>query len=165
MQVVSTPMDAELARLNAEIGKTMVAYGRADARAGVARKQAMAESMAAPAAAERLAFNHGTGKVVQGGGDLLDDMKEGKVELKSLAQDALPGELQGKSAGEQEAYLKGKQEERGKIEARIQTLLKERQAYLDAEQKKLAAAGKGSAFDVKVLEMLREQAGRKGIKY
>ena len=33
MQVVTTPMDAELAKLNSEIGTTVVAYGRREARA------------------------------------------------------------------------------------------------------------------------------------
>lgn len=111
MQVVSTPMDASLARLNREIGTTIVAYGNERERGAVMAKQAVAEAAPAPAAADRLAYNVATAKVVQGGGDLV----------------------------------------------------KKRQAYIEAETKKAAAEGKGSAFDVEVARMLKEQAKRKKI--
>ena len=42
---------------------------------------------------------------------------------------------------------------------------RKRQAYVDAETKRLAAAGGGDAFDQKVLEMIASQAERKGIRY
>lgn len=165
MQVVETPMDAELARLNREIGTTIVAYGSERERGAVMAKQAVAEAAAPAAAADRLAFNAATSKVVQGGGDLVDDLKEGRAKLSDLKVDELPAELSGKTPEQQKAYLARQEEKRKKLQAQVAGLVKERQAYLDAEAKKAAAAGKGSAFDVEVAGMLKEQAKRKNIAF
>jgi Mg-chelatase subunit ChlD len=165
MQVVSTPMDAELSRLNREIGTTIVAYGSERQRGSVMAKQAVAEAAAPAAAADRLAYNAATSKVVQGGGDLVDDLKEGRAKLSDLKGDELPAELKGRTPEQQKAYLAQQEEKRKKLQAEVAGLVKERQAYLDAEAKKAAAAGKGSAFDVEVAGMLKEQARRKNIAF
>jgi hypothetical protein len=44
-------------------------------------------------------------------------------------------------------------------------LVKQREVFIDAETKKAAAAGKGSAFDAEVAGMLKEQAKRKNIAF
>ncbi|MCL4809915.1 MAG: VWA domain-containing protein [Thermoanaerobaculia bacterium] len=165
MQVVETPMDAELARLNREIGTTIVAYGSERERGAVMAKQAVAEAAPAAASADRLAYNVATSKVVQGGGDLVDDLKEGRAKLSELKKEELPAELKGKTPEQQMAYLSQQEEKRTKLQAQVAGLVKERQAFLDAEAKKAAAAGTGSAFDVEVAGMLREQAKRKKIAF
>lgn len=165
MQVVETPMDAELARLNREIGTTIVAYGNERERGAVMAKQAVAEAAPAAASADRLAYNVATSKVVQGGGDLVDDLKEGRAKLAELKKEELPAELKGKTPEQQKAYLAQQEEKRTKLQAQVADLVKQRQAFLDAEAKKAAAAGTGSAFDVEVAGMLREQAKRKKIAF
>lgn len=168
MQVISTPMDTELAKLNAEVGKTIVAYGAEPLRAEVKHKQAMMESVAAAApsvAADRLAFNAATSKVVQGGGDLLDGIKNGDVRIDKLDAKKLPTELQKLSAEEQKSYLQKKAAERNKIQARIAELSRSRQAFIDTENQNRVAAGKGESFDLKVAEVIRDQATRKQIKF
>lgn len=165
MQVVATPMDAELGKLNAEMGRTLVPYGTETKKREVAAKQAMAESvaLAAPSvAADRLSFNASTRKAVQGGGDLLDDTRSGAVRLDALPKDQLPREMQAMSPAERTAYLQRKEAERAKVQARIDTLSKQRQAFLDAELKKRSSK---DAFDQKVAEAIRIQAKRKGILY
>jgi Mg-chelatase subunit ChlD len=165
MQVVSTPMDGELSRLNREIGTTIVAYGSERQRGAVMAKQAVAEAAAPAAAADRLAYNVATAKVVQGGGDLVDDLKEGRAKLADLSKDELPAELRGKSAEEQKAYLARQETKREQLQARVADLVKKRQAYIEAETRKAAAEGKGSAFDVEVARTLKEQAKRKKIVF
>ncbi len=162
MQVVSTPMDAELAKLNAEVGRTLVPYGSERKRGEVVAKQMAAEAAAAPAAADRLAYNASTGKAVQGGGDLVDDLKDNRVKLEEVKADELPAEMKNLTKEQQAAYLKAKAEERQKIQARIAELVKQRQAYINEEMRK--AAGKGG-FDEQVQVIVTEQAKRKGIKY
>ena len=44
-------------------------------------------------------------------------------------------------------------------------MLKQRQAHIDAELKKLAQSGQRDGFDTKIAELIREQGQRKGIKY
>ena len=56
-------------------------------------KQAVAEAAPAAASADRLAYNAATAKVVQGGGDLVDDLNEGRAKLAELKKDELPAEL------------------------------------------------------------------------
>lgn len=165
MQVVSTPMDEELARLNREIGTTLVAYGSVETRGAVMAKQARAEAAAPAAAADRLAYNVATSKVVQGGGDLVDDLKDGRAKLGELKADELPAELKGKSPEQQKAYLAQQEEKRKKLQAEVAELVKKRQAYVDAEMKKAAAAGKGTGFDLEVAQTLKAQAKRKNIAF
>lgn len=165
MRVVSTPMDEELSRLNREIGTTIVAYGSERERGAVMAKQAVAEAAPAAASADRLAYNAATSKVVQGGGDLVDDLNEGRAKLSDLSKDELPAELKGKTPEQQKAYLAQQEAKRKQLQAQVAELVKKRQAYVDAEMKKVAAEGKGSAFDVEVARTLKEQAKRKKIAF
>jgi hypothetical protein len=165
MVATSTPLDGELATLNRELGGTLVAYGAASRRDEVRAKQAAAEAAPAPAMADRLEFNSVAKKAVQGAGDLVGDVASGRVALSSVRKEELPEEIKDRPAAEQEAYLKGQAAKRAGIQAKIDRLLAERRAYLDAENKRLAAAGKGNAFDDAVAAMLQSQAARKGIAY
>jgi Mg-chelatase subunit ChlD len=165
MQVIETPMDAELAGLNVELGNTIVAYGSSEMRQLVLRKQARAEESAAPSVADRLAYNAATGKVVQGGGDLVDGIRSGAVDLDDLEESELPPALRKMSPGEREIYLEAQATKRARLQAEIDELLNKRQAYIDAETARLAAEGAGDSFDHEVSKMLRSQAKRKGIIY
>ncbi len=165
MAVISTPMDDELASLNRELGSTLVAYGSPGAHAAVARKQLVAEAAPASVMADRLVFNARAGVAVQGEGELLDGLAKGELKLGSLDKDQLPAEMQKLNDEELKAKLEQKQKERADIQARIQKLSKDREAYLAAEHKRLAEQGKGDSFDEKVAASIRAQAARKGIEY
>jgi hypothetical protein len=165
MQVVSTPLDDKLAELNVALGKTLVPYGRAAQQRLVAAKQAAAEAAAKPATADRLAYNAARGRSVQGNGDLIDDLKDGTVKLETIKNDELPAEMQKMTRAEQEELLKHKSEQRQQVQAEISVLVKQRQAYIDAEFQKRLGEGKGTAFDGQVAQLLRAQARRKGIEY
>ncbi|MBU0616592.1 MAG: VWA domain-containing protein [Planctomycetes bacterium] len=165
MQVIATPMDGELARLNAEVGTTLVPYGSVEARLGVAAKQAASEEAESSVAADRLAYGIRAGRAVSGGGDLVDALREGHVKLETLKKEELPAEMQAMSVEQQRDYIKQQSEKRGQLQRQVAELLKQRQAHIDAEMKKLAQSGQRDAFDTKVAELIREQGQRKGIKY
>lgn len=165
MQVITTPFDGRLSELNASLGTTVVAYGREDVKRSVRAKQMAAEAAPAPTMADRLVFNAKTGMVVQGGGDLVKDLDNGTVNIEELSEAELPDELRELDAAERERVIKEKAARRRQIQAEINELLKQRQGFIDAETARLAREGKGSAFDVKVNELLREQARRKGLTY
>ncbi len=165
MEIITTPMDERLAALNVAIGKTLVPYGSREDQSRVMAKQVAAESAAAPAAADRLAYNKSTSKIVQGGGDLVDDIAGGIVKLDDLEGEELPPDMRELDAKQQQAYLKGQAAAREKIQAEIDQLLEKRKAYIAARTRELIASGAGSAFDQQVARMIREQAGRKGISY
>lgn len=163
MTAIETPMDDELNRLNRELGRTAVAYGAKEDRERVSGKLRMAESAPKAAAADRLSFMSKSKKVITGKGDLVADMEEGAVELNELDSEALPEPLKDKSVEEQKAFIQEKSEERKAIQAKIDDLLEKREAYI---KKKMAERKKDrDPFDEKVAEMIRRQAGKKGIRY
>jgi Mg-chelatase subunit ChlD len=166
MVALSTPMDAEFARLNDALAGTVLAYGDADDKGETVRKVAAARAAAPAAAADRLAYLSKSGKrATSGRRDLVDAVKEGAVEPDALAEEALPAEMQAMDAVERRNYVERKIAEREEIQARIDELSRKRDAYLRVETEKLAAAGGGDGFDRQVLETIREQAAAKGIAY
>jgi Mg-chelatase subunit ChlD len=163
--VIATPMDDELAKLNKKIGETLIPYGDADLRRDVAAKQAFAESAPATAAADRLSYNAKTRKGVQGRGELLDALAGNEVKLESIDKKDLPAEFQKLTKDELEARIAKTRAERDSLQKEVQELAKNRDAYIQSENKRLADAGKGDGFDEKVAETIHQQAERKGISY
>ena len=165
MIAVATPLDSELAELNRKLGATMVAYGDEAARRRVVSKQALSEVAPASVAADRLSFNTRYSKVVQGEGELLDALSEGKVKLESIRKDQLPKEWQALDAAALQAEIEKKQKTRVELQGRIQKLNKEREDYIAQERKRLVEKGKSDSFDETVAQTIRKQAARKGIDY
>ncbi|MGV8039334.1 MAG: VWA domain-containing protein [Thermoanaerobaculaceae bacterium] len=162
VQVIATPFDEEIGKLNAEVGRTIVAYGDEEEKGAVRAKQAMAEAAPSAAAADRLAFNAATGKVVQGGGDLVDAVSAGFVKVNELKKEQLPAEMQGMTPAQRETYVKEQSAKRAAVQKQIGELLAKRRAYIEAEQKK---AGPRDGFDAQVESVIRVQAAKKGIAY
>jgi Mg-chelatase subunit ChlD len=166
MIAIATPFDEPLAKLNVEVGKTIVPYGAPAAQAAVRAKQETIELAAFSVAADRLSYNAKSGgKVVQGSGELLDEMREGKISLNEIRRDQLPSDLQKLSQSDLRAKLDETSAKRSELQKQIADLAKQRETFIATEQKRLAAEGKGDAFDTKVAEILREQAKKKGIEY
>jgi hypothetical protein len=126
---------------------------------------AAAPAPAASSVAERVSYNVKSGKAVQGEGELLDAIKEGKVSLDAVKQEELPEELRKLSPAELKAHVGKKQVEREEIQKKIAELSKKRDAFIAAEREKLAKEKKGDGFDTQVAKTLREQAKKKGIRY
>jgi Mg-chelatase subunit ChlD len=165
MAIVSTPMDNDLAKLNKRMGETLIPYGDAEVRREVGAKQAFAESAPAAAAADRLSYNARTRKSVQGGGELLDALANNELKLASIDQKKLPAEFQKMTREEIEVRIAKTREERAAVQKEIDEVSKKRDAYIQAENKRLAAEGKGDSFDENVAQIIRKQAEKKGISY
>jgi Mg-chelatase subunit ChlD len=165
MQHVSAPQDKELLELNIKIGATLIPFGNERLRQTVAAKQAAAEAAAPAANASRLSYNSKTDKAVQGGGELIDAIKDGKMKLEEVKTDDLPENLRKLSPEELKAHVAAQQAERETIQKRIAEIVKERDAYLVAERKKLVTSGKTDSFDEQVAQTLRKQAAPKDIRF
>ena len=163
--VISTPMDKELSRLNERIGVTLIPYGDSKLQAEVHAKYAMAASAPVAAMADRLSYNSKTGKAVQGRGELVDALNDKTVELDEIDQKQLPAELQKLDRNELQKRIAKSRDERADLQKQIVEVSKKREAYIQSENKRLAAEGKGDAFDQKVTETLHAQAAKKGISY
>ena len=166
MVALATPHDDELARLNRELGGTVVAYGAAGERAEIESKRDRALAAPAPAAASRLAYlAKKGGKVNSGRADLVDAVKDGKVKAQDLDDAMLPPALRELSAEDRESFVQDKIEEREKLQAKIVEVSKQRDAWVAKEEARRAAAGEGDGFDQEVLGAIRSQAAAKGITY
>jgi hypothetical protein len=166
MLAVTAPQDAELARLNAALADTVIAWGSASEQAELESKREAALAAPAPSAAARLAYlEKSGGRVNAGREDLVDAVKEGRVELDAVKKDELPASLRALPAAEREAHVKKKMEERAKLQQQVAQLSRDRDTWLRQEEERLAAAGKGDGFDQQVLEAIRTQAKTAGIAY
>src|SRR5213080_2467593 len=163
--VISTPMDKELSRLNERIGATLIPYGDSKLQAEVDAKYAMAASAPVSAMADRLSYNSKTGKAVQGRGELVDELNDKTLKLDEIDQKQLPTELQKLERSELQKRIAQTRNERADLQKQIVEVSKKREAYVQSENKRLAAEGKGDAFDQKVTETLHAQAAKKGISY
>jgi Mg-chelatase subunit ChlD len=163
--VISTPMDKELSRLNERIGATLIPYGDSKLQAEVHAKYAMAASAPVSAMADRLSYNSKTGRAVQGGGELVDELNNKALKVEDVDQKQLPAELQKLDRNELQKHIAKARDERADLQKQIVELSRKREAYIQSENKRLAAEGKGDAFDEKVAETLRAQAAKKGIRY
>jgi len=162
---IAAPQDDEIAALNREIGSTLIGYGAAATRRDVYAKQAAAESAAPAAAADRLSYNAATGRSVQGGGELIDELDRGEISIEDVEAESLPEDLRGLDKEQLAAAVEAKRAKRKEIQARLEKLLEERNAFIVAEKRRLAETGKGDSFDEEVSATVREQAARKGIRY
>lgn len=159
MQQIAAPMDAEIDRVNAALSDTVVPYGGHEQQAIVREKARMAEAAPAAASASRHAFlEKKGGGIVTGGGDLLDDVRTGRVKLESVRKDELPSELRGLSADEQKAALAQRAQQREQLKSKLDTLVKARAAYVRAEEAKQRAAGVQDGFDGEVMKAVKTQA-------
>jgi Mg-chelatase subunit ChlD len=163
--VISTPMDKELSRLNERIGATLIPYGDSKLQAEVHAKYAMAASAPVAAMADRLSYNSKTGKAVQGRGELVDALNDKTLKLDEIDQKQLPTELQKLDRDELQERISKARDERADLQKQIVEVSKKREAFIQSENKRLAAEGKGDAFDQKVTETLHAQAAKKGISY
>ena len=165
MAAVTTPMDEKLAELNQQIGATLIPYGDKDLRSEVREKQAAAEAAPAEAVAARLSYNSRTSKAVQGNGELLDALAKNELKLGAVEAKNLPTELQKLSREVLAKRVAKAQGDRVQIQKEIADLTKERDSFLQVENKRMAAEGKGDSFDANVTDTIRDQAAKKGINY
>ena len=166
MLALTAPQDTELASLNRALAGTVIAWGSAGEQAELEGKRREALATPPPSAASRLAYLAKTGgRVNAGREDLVDAVKEGRVELDHLKKDDLPASLRDLTPQQRDAAVKAKLAERAKIQERVAKLSQERDAWIRAEEARLAAAGKGDGFDQQVLEAIRKQATVAAIAY
>jgi hypothetical protein len=158
--IVVTPFDERLREIQIRLNKTVIPYGGRVEQRGVEEKRRQYE--AAPAAAEISSFvnkNGKSGKVISGGGDLVDAVNTGKARLGEIPAEELPPAMQKMSAAERERYVAERQAEREKLSGELGEIVFQRDAYLKEQSAKEPA--KADSFDRAVKETLKRQAGAK----
>ena len=160
MPALVTPVDAELARLNAELATTVVAAGSAAEQAKTSRRLEARAAMPTAVAAEAAAYYGRADRLAER--DLVSLSAEARRdELKALSDRPAeaPKALLGKSEAEALAYLEAQKERRERLQARIGALQKQREEYV------AKAGSPADGFDEQVVQALRDRAARHGIRY
>jgi hypothetical protein len=162
VEVVSTPYDGDLAKINGELARSTLTFGGQAAQAKSARYAAAAESLPAAAGADRAAFqarNLGGGTAY----DLLTNVKQGKVKLGELKREELPAELRDKTVAEQKEHLEKLDRRRTELSERAIALDRKRADFIRKKQAEDATPRARDSFDGQVLNILRRQATRANI--
>ena len=170
---ISTPVDAEIAKLNRELGVTVVAYGDARGRAVVASKLALATEADDEVAADRLSVlsfkskavssfsaagaSPAAGAYIDGDGDLVAGLASGKYEYEKIEEDKLSEELKKMAPEKRTVYLKEQVAKRAELQKKLDELLVKRRDFVTTEKARLAKEGKGDGFDEKISEIISKR--------
>lgn len=168
---ISTPVDAKIAELNRELGGTVVAYGESALRRRVASKVALAEEAKAEVAADRLSalsFKSAASapavggaraslSVIDGDGDLVKGLADGRLKYDKLEESKLSKKLKEMTPEKREVYLKEQVAKRAKLQKELDELLVERRDFVTKEKVRLAKEGKADGFDEKVSEIISKR--------
>jgi hypothetical protein len=163
---IAAPQDAEIARLGAELNKTYVAFGRAGEEskerqakqdenaargsAGVAMQRAVAKSSVAYDNSEW---------------DLVDARKKGKVDVGNLKPADMPAPLKAMAPAERVEYVEKLSKERAELQDKIQALNKDREKFVQAEQKKHADKSGAKTLDSAMVESVRTQGAKAAFEF
>ena len=170
---ISTPVDAEIARLNLTLNATVVAYGTEAKRQVVEGKIELAAEAKEEVAADRLSFLSLKSKslaadsevgvagfssaYIDGGGDLVDDLASGRVDFDAVEKEKLSEEVRNMSKEERKKYLEEQVAKRKELQKKLDELLTKRRDFVTAEKKRLAETGKKDGFDEKVSEIISKR--------
>jgi len=97
--------------------------------------------------------------------DLVAAVESGRVKLEEVKEKDLPEEMREMTPEARKAHVETKLAERKKLREELAKLAEDRDAFVKKELEKDAASKPADAFDVKVREMLRTRAAKKGITY
>ncbi|MDR2681209.1 MAG: VWA domain-containing protein, partial [Tannerella sp.] len=137
IRYIVTPYDDRIDRCNVRLNETYINYGHTGElkKQNQALQDQNAASISPANKAERIVSKTKT-VYKNTSWDLVDLAEKDEEALHKLKQSELPKELQGKSATEVKSYIDRKKKERSEIQKEIETLAKQRQAYIDEELKK-----------------------------
>jgi hypothetical protein len=160
--IVVTPFDERIRKIQIELNKTVIPYGSRVEQRLVESKRSQYEAAAAPAAAEMSSFVNKSGKggkVITGGGDLVDAVHTGKARLAEIPVEELPPAMQEMPAAERERYVAERKAEREKLSRELSEIVLSRDAYLREQSAREPAPS--DSFDRAVKETLKNQVGGK----
>lgn len=161
---IEAPQDKEIVKLNEELNKTYISYGK-EAPMAKARQVAQDDNAAAKAesgAQVQRAISKASSNYCNSGWDLVDACKQKDFDITKVKEADLPEEMKKMNVEERKTYLKKKMAEREGIQKQVLALNKEREAYVATQRKESA---KTDTLDTAMTKALRSQAEKKGIAW
>lgn len=157
---IRCPQDDIIIKLNAELNKTYLWYGAADARHYYCQNQVAQDSNAESAGASTLAAR-ASAKVSAAydnrGRDLVDAYAAEPESLGRVKTEELPDELKDLSDADRVKLVKENATKRAELQTKIAELSKERAAYVAQEERRLAEqSGEATLGDAVVLTIQKQ---------
>ncbi len=161
---IEAPQDKEIVKLNEELNKTYISYGR---EAPAAKTRQMAQDSNAAAKAESGAqvqrvISKASANYFNTGWDLVDACKQKDFDITKVKEADLPEEMKKMTVDERKDYLAKKTAERAEIQQKVLELNKAREAYVSSKRKESATT---DTLDTAMVKALRTQAEKKGIAW
>ena len=163
---VDAPQDKEISNWGEQLNKTYLGYGKnwehAVQNQSLADTDAIANAKAgAPVsrAVTKASMNY-----CNDSWDLVDAMREKKIDPAKIPTKDLPAEMQAMTPEARVAHIEKAAKERADIQAKIMDLNKQREAYVAEELKKQASAG-AKTLDEALVETTRSQAAALGYSF
>lgn len=161
---IEAPQDKEIVKLNEELNKTYISYGK---EAPAAKTRQMAQDSNAAAKAESGAqvqrvISKASANYFNTGWDLVDACKQKDFDITKVKEADLPEEMKKMTVEERKDYLAKKTAERAEIQKKVLELNKQREAYVTTKRKESATT---DTLDTAMVKALRTQAEKKGIAW
>jgi hypothetical protein len=163
---IPAPQDKKISDLGIELNKTYLGYGKLRQDAAdkqVANDHAAAENKAAGADVQR-AVCKASANYSNASWDIVDAIRDKKLDVTILPKDELPDSLRGLDAKELNARIEEAARQRAAIQSEIAALNKEREAFVAAEMKKQTEQG-SKTLDEVMVETTRTQAAALGYSF
>ncbi len=163
---VDAPQDKAISDLSEKLNETYLGYGK-DWEAS-AQKQNLADNDAAANAKSGAAVSRAISKAsinyCNGTWDLVDAMRENKIDPATIPAEELPVEMQAIAPEDRAAFVEKAAKDRAAIQSKIIELNKQREAFVAEELKKQADTG-AKTLDEALVETTREQASTLGYTF
>jgi uncharacterized protein YdaT len=164
---IVAPQDDRIAELNARLNQTYLPYGESGAERAERQleQDALSSDISVGLLAKR-AKSKASAFYNNSNWDLVDALKEGKVEAEELAQmedEKLPEPMFGMSAQEKLDYVQQQAQARSRIQREISELSESRAAYV-AEKKREQVAAAPSVSDA-LSNAIKKQADQKNFSF
>lgn len=160
---IDAPQDKQIIALGQKLNSTYIAYG---AKGGESKKrQEVQDSNAAsasPASMVQRSVTKSKANYSNVQWDMVDGVAAGSVDVDKMDEQSLPEEMRKMSKEERKKYVAQKAEERKKIQAEIDKLNKERDAYV--AKQRTTKAGQAT-LDEAIVNVMRQQAKKKNFVF
>lgn len=163
---VPAPQDKKIAELGVELNKTYIAFGKLGKES--ADRQAAQDGNAlgaSVASASQRAVSKANHLYCNSSWDLCDALREQKVDLAKIKVEDLPENMREMTVEERTAYVKNKQDERGEIQKKINTLNAERIQFVAEKRKEMAEEAGEATLDLALIGAIRDQATKKEFSF
>ncbi|MEO0897245.1 MAG: vWA domain-containing protein [Bacteroidota bacterium] len=160
---ISTPYDLQIQTLNQSLNHTYVCYGE---EGKLKQERQMAQDANAStfgsANVVKRAKSKASSSYSNESWDLLDGFSTGTISYEDLDRSTLPDSVSALNEKEFKEFVDEKAEDRERLKKEINDLYKKRQAFVEAERKKV---NKEAQLDDAMLDAIRKQGSAKGMTF